>query len=232
MLVRAIAISLSFFAISSHLAAQNAPAGVKFVTEVEGIREYVLDNGLQVLLFPDASKPTTTVNITYRVGSRHENYGETGMAHLLEHMLFKGTPTRPFLWKEMADRGFNNNGTTWLDRTNYYESFTAKDESLKWAIDMEADRMIRSKIDKSDLDTEMTVVRNEFESGENSPFQVLLKRMGSVAYDWHSYGKSTIGNRSDIENVGIENLRAFYKTYYQPDNATLLLAANLTRSKR
>lgn len=223
MLFRAITISLSLLIFSSPLAAQSAPAGAKFVTEVEGIREYVLDNGLQVLLFPDASKPTTTVNITYRVGSRHENYGETGMAHLLEHMLFKGTATRPFLWKDMADRGFTNNGTTWLDRTNYYESFTAKVESLKWAIDMEADRMISSKIDKSDLDTEMTVVRNEFESGENSPFQVLLKRMGSVAYDWHSYGKSTIGNRSDIENVGIENLRSFYKTYYQPDNATLLI---------
>jgi zinc protease len=231
MLLRLITAIVFFGGFISLPAAQNAPAGAKFVTEVEGLREYRLDNGLQVLLFPDASKPTTTVNITYRVGSRHENYGETGMAHLLEHMLFKGTPTRPFLWKEMADRGFNNNGTTWLDRTNYYESFTAKEESLKWAIDMEADRMINSKIDKSDLDTEMTVVRNEFESGENSPFQVLLKRMGSVAYDWHSYGKSTIGNRSDIENVGIDNLRAFYKKYYQPDNATLLIGGKFDPDK-
>ncbi len=231
MFLRFITLFIPLFGFASMTAAQSAPAGAKFVTEVEGIREYRLDNGLQVLLFPDASKPTTTVNITYRVGSRHENYGETGMAHLLEHMLFKGTPTRPFLWKEMADRGFNNNGTTWLDRTNYYESFTTKEEHLKWAIDMEADRMVNSKIDRADLDTEMTVVRNEFESGENSPFQVLLKRMGSVAYDWHAYGKSTIGNRSDIENVGIENLRGFYKKYYQPDNATLLIGGKFDPEK-
>ncbi len=231
MLARALTVFLALLVFSSIPAAQNAPAGAKFITEVEGIREYRLDNGLQVLLFPDASKPTTTVNITYRVGSRHENYGETGMAHLLEHMLFKGTPTRPFLWKDMADRGFNNNGTTWLDRTNYYESFTANEVNLKWAIEMEADRMVNSKIDKSDLDTEMTVVRNEFESGETSPFQVLLKRMGSVAYDWHAYGKSTIGNRSDIENVGIENLRGFYKKYYQPDNATLLIGGKFDAEK-
>jgi zinc protease len=211
--------------------APKLPAGVTAVTEVEGIKEYRLENGLQVLLFPDMSKPTTTVNITYRVGSRHENYGETGMAHLLEHLLFKGTPKHPALWKEMADRGFNNNGTTWLDRTNYYESFPAKDESLKWALEMEADRMVNSRIDAEDLKTEMTVVRNEYEMGENNPFQVMLKRMGSVAYDWHSYGKSTIGNRSDIENVGIENLRAFYKTHYQPDNATLLVGGKFDAEK-
>ncbi len=208
--------------------AQSLPSGAKFITEVEGIREYRLDNGLQVLLFPDDSKATTTVNITYRVGSRHENYGETGMAHLLEHMLFKGTPKLPTLWKEMSDRGFNNNGTTWTDRTNYYESFTASETNLKWAIDMEADRMINSKIDAEDLKTEMTVVRNEFESGENNPFGVMLKRMGSIAYDWHAYGKSTFGNRSDIENVGIENLRGFYRKYYQPDNATLLIGGKFS----
>lgn len=211
--------------------AKLLPSGVSFVTEVEGIREYRLANGLQVLLFPDATKPVTTVNVTYRVGSRHENYGETGMAHLLEHMLFKGTPTRPFLWKEMADRGFTNNGTTWLDRTNYFESFTATDENLKWAIEMEADRMVNSKIAAEDLASEMTVVRNEFEMGENNPFRVMLKRMSSVAYDWHAYGKSTIGNRSDIENVGIENLRAFYRTYYQPDNATILIGGKFDPDK-
>ncbi len=219
-------ITLSFFASDAARASTLKP-----ITEVEGIVEYRLPNGLQVLLFPDASKPTTTVNITYRVGSRHENYGETGMAHLLEHLLFKGTPTHPFLWKEMANRGFNNNGTTWLDRTNYYESFVASDDNLKWALEMEADRMVNSKIDADDLKTEMTVVRNEYEMGENNPFGVLLKRSGSVAYDWHSYGKSTIGNRSDIENVGIENLRAFYRLHYQPDNATLLIGGKFDPKK-
>jgi zinc protease len=205
-------------------AAPALPAGVVKGPSVEGISEYRLPNGLKVLLFPDASKPTVTVNVTYLVGSRHENYGETGMAHLLEHMLFKGAPKNRSIPQQFADRGMEYNGTTSYDRTNYYEVFQAGGDNLKWALDMEADRMVNSFVAKKDLDSEMTVVRNEYESGENSPFEVLLKRMQSVAYDWHSYGRSTIGNRSDIENVTIENLQAFYRTYYQPDNAVLLVA--------
>ncbi len=198
----------------------------------EGISEYTLKaNGLRVLLFPDASSPKITVNITYLVGSRHEGYGETGMAHLLEHMLFKSTPKYPKLWQDMANRGFINNGTTWLDRTNYYESFTANDDNLKWAIEMEADRMVNSSILREELDTEMTVVRNEFEMGENRPQGTLYQKVFSTAFAWHNYGNSTIGNRSDIENVGIENLRAFYRTYYQPDNAVILIAGKFDSAK-
>src|SRR5476649_1893903 len=204
--------------------AQALPAGVVKGPSVEGISEYRLPNGLKVLLFPDASKPTVTVNVTYLVGSRHENYGETGMAHLLEHMMFKGAPKNRSIPQEFANRGMEFNGTTSYDRTNYYEVFQASQDNLKWALDMEADRMVHSFIARKDLDSEMTVVRNEYESGENDPFSVLLKRMQSVAYDWHAYGRSTIGNRSDIENVRIENLQAFYRTYYQPDNAVLLVA--------
>ncbi|WP_432382444.1 M16 family metallopeptidase [Duganella sp. P38] len=218
---------LSFVATGSAWAAAAAPAlpaGVVKGPSVEGITEYRLPNGLKVLLFPDASKPTVTVNVTYLVGSRHENYGETGMAHLLEHLMFKGSPKNKSIPQEFSNRGMEFNGTTSNDRTNYFEVFQASPENLKWALEMEADRMTRSFISRKDLDSEMTVVRNEYESGENSPFGVLLKRMQSVAYDWHSYGRSTIGNRSDIENVKIENLQAFYKTYYQPDNAVLLVA--------
>ncbi|HET7731711.1 MAG TPA: insulinase family protein, partial [Usitatibacter sp.] len=201
------------------------------VTEVEGITEYRLANGLKVLLFPDPSKPTITVNITYLVGSRHENYGETGMAHLLEHLLFKGTPRHPNIDQEFNQRGVRFNGTTWLDRTNYFEMFQASDDNLAWAIELEADRMVNSNIAKKDLDSEMTVVRNEYESGENSPFSVLFKRLQSIVFDWHSYGRSTIGNRSDIENVRIENLQAFYRMYYQPDNAVLLVAGKFDEAK-
>ncbi|SDH09899.1 MULTISPECIES: pitrilysin family protein [unclassified Duganella] len=218
---------LSFVATGSAWAAAATaalPAGVVKGPSVEGITEYRLPNGLKVLLFPDASKPTVTVNVTYLVGSRHENYGETGMAHLLEHLMFKGSPKNKSIPQEFSNRGMDFNGTTSNDRTNYYEVFQASPDNLKWALDMEADRMTRSFISRKDLDSEMTVVRNEYESGENSPFGVLLKRMQSVAYDWHSYGRSTIGNRSDIENVKIDNLQAFYKTYYQPDNAVLLVA--------
>jgi zinc protease len=206
-------------------------SAIRKVTAVEGITEYRLPNGLKVLLFPDESKPTVTVNITYLVGSRMENYGETGMAHLLEHLLFKGTPKHPHIDQEFNARGVRYNGTTWLDRTNYFELFQASDSNLEWAIGLEADRMAHSFIAKSDLDTEMTVVRNEYESGENSPFGVLLKRMQSIAFDWHSYGRSTIGNRSDIENVKIENLQAFYRMYYQPDNAVLLIAGKFDEAK-
>ncbi|GAB3401714.1 M16 family metallopeptidase [Massilia agilis] len=200
------------------------PKGVVQGPMVEGITEYRLPNGLKVLLFPDASRPTITVNVTYLVGSRHENYGETGMAHLLEHLMFKGAPKHPDITRQFADRGMQFNGTTSFDRTNYYEVFDASGDNLQWALQMEADRMVHSFIAKKDLDSEMTVVRNEYESGENSPGQVLMKRMQSLSYDWHAYGRPTIGNRSDIENVKIENLQAFYHTWYQPDNAVLLVA--------
>ncbi|MBX7127190.1 MAG: insulinase family protein [Cyclobacteriaceae bacterium] len=197
------------------------------VTSVEGITEYQLNNGLRVLLFPDPSKQTITVNITYLVGSKNENNGETGMAHLLEHMVFKGTPRHTNIPQELTEHGARPNGTTWVDRTNYYETFNATEENLKWALDLESDRMINSFIAKKDLESEMTVVRNEFEMGENEPFSVLLERVMSTAYLWHNYGKSTIGARSDIENVPIEKLQAFYKRHYQPDNAVLLVAGKI-----
>ena len=207
------------------------PKGIELVTSVEGITEYQMDNGLQILLFPDQSQETQTVNITYHVGSKHENYGETGMAHLLEHLVFKGTPNHPNIPKELTDRGAEPNGTTWTDRTNYFETFSASDENLEWALELEADRMINSFIAKEDLDSEMTVVRNELENGDNNPIRVLLQRMGAVAMDWHNYGKSTIGARSDLENVDISNLQAFYRKYYQPDNATLIVAGKIDVDK-
>ncbi len=203
---------------------QESKNGMNKVTEIEGISEYRLDNGVQVLLFPDPSKEVVTVNMTIFVGSRHEGYGEAGMAHLLEHMLFKGTPDRPEIYKDLQDRGARYNGTTWVDRTNYYETLPASDENLKFALELEADRLVNSRIDGEDLASEMTVVRNEFERGENSPFRVLMQRMQAVAYEWHNYGQSTIGNRSDIERVPVVKLRQFYKKYYRPDNVMVIVA--------
>ncbi|QIP15410.1 insulinase family protein [Spirosoma aureum] len=223
--------SLTLSSAQDKPAAITLPEGVTKGASVEGITEYQFKNGLKVLLFPDASKPTVTVNITYLVGSRHEGLGETGMAHLLEHMVFKGSTKHTNIPQELTSHGARPNGTTWLDRTNYFETFAATDENLKWALDLEADRMVNSFIKKSDLETEFSVVRNEFEMRENSPQNVLNERVVSSAFLWHNYGKSTIGNRSDLEKVPIENLQAFYKKYYQPDNAVLVVAGKIDEGK-
>jgi zinc protease len=223
-LLRRLALCLLPLSLLAPALAQTLPAGIDKVRSVEGVDEYAVANGLQVLLIPDDSKPTTTVNLTFRVGSRHENYGETGMAHLLEHMLFKGSPKHPQVWAEFTKRGLAANGTTSLDRTNYSASFSANDDNLKWYLDWLADATVNSNIAREDLDTEMTVVRNEMERGENSPSRILIQRTLAAMFDWHRYGQSTIGARSDVENVDIPRLRAFYKLYYQPDNATLIVA--------
>lgn len=197
---------------------------ITFVRSFAGIDEYVLENGLKVLLFKEPSQANVTVNITYLVGSRHEGKGEAGMAHLLEHMLFKNTSSCKDIKKVLQDKGASFNATTWFDRTNYFETLTPSKENLEFALSLEADRMLNSTILQSDLDAEMTVVRNEFEMGENNPVHVLHDQMMSAAYRWHSYGKTTIGNRSDIERVPATKLRNFYEHYYQPDNAVLLIA--------
>lgn len=211
--------------------AQALPAGMTRVTSVEGIDEYHLANGLQVLLIQDDSKPTTTVNVTYRVGSKHENYGETGMAHLLEHLLFKGTPGTSQVWAEFTKRGLRANGTTWLDRTNYFASMSFNEENLRWYLGWQADAMVNSFIARKDLDTEMTVVRNEMEMGENNANRVLFQRVSAVAFQWHNYAKSTIGARTDVEGVNIDRLQAFYRTYYRPDNATLIVSGKFDPTK-
>ncbi|MBV8904903.1 MAG: insulinase family protein, partial [Acidobacteriia bacterium] len=211
--------------------AQTLPTGVRKVTAVEGITEYAFPNGLRVLLFPDNSKPKVTVNMTYLVGSRLEGYGETGMAHLLEHLMFRETNTRSDIKKELTDHGAVMNGTTSWDRTNYFETLNATDENLRWAIGLEADRMVNAHIDKKNLDAEMTVVRNEFEAGENSPDRILFQRAMEAAYTWHNYGKLPIGNRSDIEHVPAPRLAAFYQKYYQPDDAVLTIAGKFDETQ-
>lgn len=208
--------------------AQNLP---NLIRNIEGVKEYKLENGLKILLISDPSQNNFVLNIIYHVGSRHEGYGETGMAHLLEHMLFKSCKNFTDIKKAIADRGAQANGTTWLDRTNYYEILPASDENLKWAIEMEADRMVNAKILKDELEKEFSVVRNEFEIGENAPAGVLQERILSTMYLWHNYGNSTIGSREDIERVPVENLRAFYKKFYQPDNATLIIAGKFDEQK-
>jgi zinc protease len=212
-------------------ATTTANAAAEKVTSVEGITEYDLPNGLRVLLFPDQTKPTVVINLTYLVGSRHESYGETGMAHLLEHLMFKGTPTHTNIPQALKEHGADYNASTWFDRTNYFEILPASDENVRFALQLEADRMIHSFIARKDLDSEMTVVRNEFEMGENDPENVLDERVLSTAFLWHNYGHSTIGARADIERVPIDRLQAFWRKYYQPDNAVLLVAGKFDEAK-
>jgi zinc protease len=211
--------------------AQTLPQGVEKKASMGGITEYDFPNGLKVLLYPDASQPKFTVNVTYLVGSRHEGYGETGMAHLLEHMNFIETKNGRKIKDEIVAHGANWNGTTSDDRTNYYETLTATDDNLRWALGLEADRMVNVKFTKDLLDTEMTVVRNEFERGENNPASILSERVASAAYLWHNYGKSTIGSKEDIEKVPVNRLEEFYKKYYQPDDAVLTITGKIDETK-
>jgi zinc protease len=216
-------LSLLFTAFVPFALAQETPQ--KVVT-IEGVTEYRLANGLKIITIPDPGASTVAVHITYFVGSRHESYGEKGMAHLLEHLLFKGTARLGDIKSELTRRGMRFNGTTSNDRTNYFETFSPSTDNLDWALGMEADRMVNSRVAKSDLDSEMTVVRNEFEMGENNPSGVLSQRMARALFSAHNYGMPTIGLRSDIESVPIERLQAFYRTWYQPDNALLTIAGN------
>jgi zinc protease len=204
---------------------------LKKTYSIEGVTEYQLANGLRLLTVPDPGSDTTTVHVTYLVGSRHEGYGEKGMAHLLEHLLFKGSKRHPSIKEEFNARGARWNGTTSNDRTTYFETFAATDDNLDWALGLEADRMVNSFVSRKDLDAEMTVVRNEFEMGENSAGSVLFQRMQQLAFPWHNYGNAIIGQRADIERVPIAKLQAFYRTWYQPDNALIIIGGKFDRRK-
>src|SRR5436190_23748320 len=162
---------------SALVAAQTLPQGVRKGPSMAGITEYSYPNGLRVLLLPDSGSNTITVNVVYLVGSRHEGSGESGMAHLLEHLNFIRSTHDRDIKKELEDHGARWNGSTYFDRTNYYETVNASDENLDWALELEAERMVNMRIAQPLLDTEMTVVRNEFERGENNVGSVLDERV-------------------------------------------------------
>jgi len=224
-------LSLAAIAVFSQPKAPSPPAMPEYVTSVEGVKEYRLSNGLQILLVPDAAQTNVIVNVVYHVGSRHEGYGETGMAHLLEHMMFRPSKKFTSIKQTIGNKGAFANGTTFYDRTDYYEILPASDSNLVWALDMESDRMVNSLMRDEDLKKEFTVVRNEFESGGNEPDRILQERVLSTMYLWHNYGKSTIGSKEDIERLPINNLAAFYRKYYQPDNATLVIGGKFDEKK-
>jgi zinc protease len=222
---RIAALLLAALAFSAGRAADVPVPGYAFVRTAGGIAEYRLEaNGLGVLLLEDHSAPVLTFMVTYHVGSRNEVTGTTGATHLLEHMMFRGSKNfNAGIGKSfdtMMDRvGGINNASTWLDRTNYYENLPS--DHLELAVQLEADRIRGLLLREEDRQPEMTVVRNEFERGENDPAESLDKEVSAAAYIAHPYHHPTIGWRSDIEKVPIEKLRAFYDTFYWPDNATI-----------
>lgn len=214
-------------------AAKELPTGIVHLQTLDGIEEYELTkNGLRVLLMPNERLPVATVMVTYQVGSRNEAAGTTGATHILEHMMFKGTPR--FNAEQgndystlMEQIGARANATTWFDRTNYFATVPANDTPL--TIELEADRMRNLLIREEDLASEMTVVRNEYERGENSPVRTLIKEIFGTAFMAHPYNHPTIGWRSDIENTNPEKLRKFYNTYYWPENAVATVIGGFDR---
>ena len=202
----------------------------EFIKESGGIKEYLLSkNGLRVLLVEDHSAPVVAVRVTYRVGSRNEAVGHTGSAHLLEHLLFKKFKTpdgeeSPLSWSKIEDLGGNINAETWLDGTSYYEVIPS--EYIEEALEFEGLRMCCAEFSREDHATEMMIVRNEYERGENDPIRVLDRHIWASAYEAHPYHHPTIGWKSDIENVSTQQLKKFYKTYYHPNNATLIVVGD------
>jgi zinc protease len=200
------------------------------ITEYEGITEYKLDaNDLKVLIVPRRAAPVAALMVVYRVGSRNEAVGHTGSAHLLEHMLFKGTPTYnkkngTQIAAVLQKQGAVFNADTWFDRTRYYEMLPS--DQLELAVHLEADRMRNSFIADEDRQSEMTVVRNEMERGENEPSRILDERVWAMAFREHPYHHPTIGWRSDVEGVPTSQLKEFYDTYYHPNNATAIVVGD------
>ena len=222
---------LGILVITGGIMAKTQVDGYEYIKSSGGIDEYKLtSNGLTVLLMEDHSAPVATFMVTYHVGSRNEAIGYTGSTHVLEHLMFKGskefnkedgTP----IWTVLQNVGAQINATTWMDRTNYFELLPS--EHLERAIRIEADRMRNAFIREEDRQSEMTVVRNEFERGENDPFGVLDKNIWATAYQAHPYHHSTIGWKEDIENVPIERLKEFYDTFYWPNNSTVTIIGDI-----
>jgi zinc protease len=205
--------------------------GYSFVKALDGISEYRLDsNGLTVLLAPDHSAPVVTFQVTYQVGSRNEVTGVTGATHILEHLMFKGSegfndPKGNSVKQFLEHVGGQFNASTSFDRTNYFA--TIGRENLEGYIAIEADRMRHLWLHEADRQSEMTVVRNEYERGKNDPDSVLMEEVTAAAYEALPYHHPTIGWKSDIEHVPIGKLREFYDTFYWPNNATVTVIGDV-----
>jgi zinc protease len=233
---RPLALLLFLFSLSAFA----LPPNVEKADSFRGIDQYRLkSNGMTILLVPDHTSPVFTFMVVYHVGSRNEAPGNTGSAHLLEHMIFnKSTENfgkahghktfQEVLYEAGADFG-STNMTTWYDRMNGYS--TLPSDKLELAMKIEADRLGRGLILDSERQSEMSVVRNEYEINENNPLQALWKATVATAIQAHPYHWSTIGYRSDIEGVTTEKLREHYKNFFWPNNAEAILVGDFDTEK-
>lgn len=206
-------------------------AGAKLEAQTAGISAYRLPNGFKIILAPYPSAATARIELLVKTGSKLEGYGETGMAHLLEHMLFKSAGKRASIKSDLTALGASWNGTTTADRTNYYETIPAEPDKIGEALRIEADRFIRASFTQQDLKSEMTVVRNELERGDSSPDSLVMRALQRQSWFWHGYGRPTIGARSDIEDAPFSALQAFHKKHYRPDNAALIVTGQFDEKR-
>lgn len=227
-----IALLSAFFALSAPLHATpvkhevRATSPARLDAQAAGFSSYVLPNGFKIILVPYPSAPNARIELLIKTGSKLEGYGETGMAHLLEHMLFKSAGKRANLKSDLTALGASWNGTTTAERTNYFETLAAEPAKIDEAIRIEADRFIRAGFTKEDLASEMSVVRNELERNDSDPGSLVMRALQRQSYFWHGYSRPTIGARSDIEDAPFSALQAFHKKHYRPDNAALIVSGN------
>jgi len=196
------------------------------VPDLDGIRKTVLDNGLTVVLREMHHAPVASFWVWYRVGSRNEHAGLTGISHWVEHMLFKGTPQYPQgeFDKAIAREGGMFNGMTWLDFTTYFETLPA--DRIDLALRVEADRMSNAVFDPEETELERTVIISERQGNENSPGFLLGEALQASAFQAHSYHHSVIGWQCDLESMTREQLYQHYRTFYTPNNAIVAIAGD------
>ncbi|MBA3920697.1 MAG: insulinase family protein, partial [Nostocaceae cyanobacterium] len=191
----------------------------------QNVRSFVLDNGFTVLTKEVPTTPVVTVQVWYKVGSRNEDRGVNGIAHQLEHMMFKGTKNRPIQFGRLFSAlGSDSNAFTSYDQTAYYG--TVESDKLKALLTLEADRMQNSLINPEDLNTEKRVVISELQGYENSPDYRLGKVVMQSVFPHHPYGLPVGGTKADVEKFTVEQVRSYYHQYYSPENATLVIVGN------
>lgn len=191
----------------------------------DGVVKTVLSNGLTVLTKEVRTAPVATVQVWYRVGSRNERPGITGISHQLEHLLFKGTDSRPVQFGRLFSAlGSNSNAFTSYDMTAYYG--TVGSNKVEALLELEADRMVNTKAGKEELETERTVVLSELDGGNNNPSNRLYKALTRKALAGTSYQWSVIGDRRDVENYTVEDIQAYYRNFYRPDNAVVIVVGD------